>query len=112
MTANIESNFHFFGNQNVRDAAVEFVNKVLKEKGNFEEFADLSAGLEEITKKYRVEVTDDDDGYSVQVRSVADSNRELTFVVDRNTGTIYKQMESTDLSPEVDDEDMDFLDEI
>lgn len=112
MTKDIESNFHFIGNQNARDEAVEYIDQILKEKGNFEGFFDLTAGLEVITTDFRVEVTDDDDSYSVNIRALSGNGDILNFVIDRNTGTIYRQQEDIDEPLAEDDEDMDFLDEI
>lgn len=107
-----KKNIQFIGHVSARDDAMDFVDKILQEKGNFEDYADLSGGLNTIATEFRIEITDDDDSYALKVNSVSGSGEELVFSIDKGSGTIYRPVSNSDEAPIVDDEDIDFLDDI
>ncbi|MBU1172399.1 MAG: hypothetical protein KKD44_22810 [Proteobacteria bacterium] len=111
MTTDHEKNVKFNGNQIKRDDAVRFVDTVLKEKGRFDDSMDLSGGISTITDVFKVLITDDDDSFSLALEPLEGGEEKFTFTIDKGTGTIYRHL--SEIKPQaIDDEDIDFLDEL
>jgi hypothetical protein len=108
MTDSQERYVKFFGNQIKRDDALRCVDGILKAKGNFEGYADLTAGLDGIAGEYTVRIIDDDDSYNIVVEPIA-GGEGLNFTIHKETGTLYV-MPSKDKMQDVGDDDVDFLD--
>lgn len=111
MTEDQKKNVKFIGNQIRRDEAIDFIDKILKEKGRFDDYADLSGGLDVITDTYKVMITDDDDSYAVQIEPFEGDSGELFFTVYKANGTLYRDV--AEIKPKaLDDEDIDFLEDL
>lgn len=111
MTEDQEKNVKFIGNIIKRDDAIRFIDKILKEKGQFEDYADLSGGFDVITHDFRIQISDDDDSFTVVVESISGPQGELSFTIDKNSGTLYRLLAEAKFN-KIDDEDIDFLDDL
>ena len=107
----VEANIKFIGNQINRDKSLQFVDKILREKVDFEGFEGLSKGLDDLTHEFKIQISDDDDSYSVAVEALANQGELLEFVIDKATETVYRVNNQQNFK-KVNDEDIDFLDGI
>ncbi len=110
MTDDYGKNVKFMGNQRHRDEMIRFVDSVLKKNGNFEDFADLSGGMDSVADSYLFHIVDDDDSFAVKVESLSGTGASLQFVIDKGTKTIYRPVDETQHTQG--DENIDFLDDL
>jgi hypothetical protein len=110
MADELGRNVKFMGNQKRRDEAVRFVNSVLAKKGNFPDFIDLTGGVDSVSDRFVFHIIDDDDSFAVKVASLTDDPTRYRFIIDKESGTIYKPMD--ELKPDQGDESVDFLDDV
>jgi hypothetical protein len=110
MADELGRNVKFMGNQNRRDEAVRFVNSVLAKKGNFPDFIDLTGGVDSVSDRFVFRIIDDDDSFAVEVASMTDAASRYRFIIDKESGTIYKPLD--EMKPDQGEEPVDFLDDI
>ena len=111
MDENLKKNVKFMGDQKRRDEAIQLIDSVLKEKGLFENFADLRSGIAGIASSYRIHIVDDDDSFDVTVEPVSGMGENLNFIVDKESRTLYRPF-TDKAQPTGGDENIDFLDEL
>jgi len=77
----------FDGNKDKIKAAVELIDRALKEQGDLGVYGDLSGGLSEITERMNVRITEHDDSYSVSIwPKSGKGGHDFSFTVYKSTG--------------------------
>lgn len=112
MTDDQNRNVKYIGNQTNRDASLDQIDAVLKKNGRFDDGTDLTGGLGALADDYRILISDDDDSFAVKMEPLSSGKDELTFTVFKANGTIYRSMDTVRPSKTVDDNDIDFLDDL
>lgn len=106
-----EKNIKFIGNQINRDESLKFVDRILKEKEDFKEFDDLSRGLYALSDTHKIQISDDDDCFSIALESFEKIGERMEFVIGKATEAVYK-VEKQTTTQKVNDDDIDFLEGI
>jgi len=84
---NNRENILFDGNQDKKKAAVELIDRALKEQGDLGVYGDLSGGINEIAEKMYVKISEHDDSYSVSIwPKSGKGGHDFSFTVDKSTG--------------------------
>ncbi len=115
MATVFDSKIKFDGNIDGRDEALSFVDVVFKEKGEAEFIGDTTGGLNELSKRFNIQVVDDDGCYTVIFRNQDETDPEdkATFEVDKQTRILIALKKSdNEPSDQFDNEDEDFLSDI
>ncbi|GAB6096993.1 hypothetical protein JCM14469_32470 [Desulfatiferula olefinivorans] len=112
MTDEQNRNVKYIGNQVKRDASLAQIDAVLKEKGRFDDGTDLTAGLGALADDYQILISDDDDSFAVKMEPLVPGKQELNITVFKVNGTIYRSIDDSVSKKTVDDDQIDFLDEI
>ena len=79
-----QEDVQFEGNQQLRKYAIELLDKVLKEEGDFGVYGDLSDGLETVVKDMNVKIVEEKDYYSVSIYpKKATGGHDFSFTIDK-----------------------------
>lgn len=80
-------NILFDGNQDKKKAVVELIDRVLKEQGDLGVYGDLSGGINEITERMYIKISEHDDSYAVSIwPKSGKGGHDFSFTVDKSTG--------------------------
>ena len=85
----IEEKIVFIGKQSEREYAISYVDSVLRKKGSFNVYGNLSAGLAKISENSKVVIKDNNDSYSISIWPISNSGgHDFSFDIYKETGTI------------------------
>lgn len=112
MTDDQNRNVKYIGNQTKRDASLAQIDAVLKKNGRFDDGTDLTGGLGTLADEYRILISDDDDSFAVKMEPLTAGKNEMTFTVFKANGTIYRSIDDVRPQKTVDDDHIDFLDDL
>lgn len=83
------ANIQFIGDPELKKIAMELLDKVLKEKGNWGVYGDLSGGILEIMEEMNIRIQEHADCYSIDIFPKSDSGgHDFCFRIDKKTGEI------------------------
>lgn len=105
-----EKNIRFMGDQIDKVSALAFVDEVMKEKGQLDGYIEFKDGLYGLMADYVVTVIDDDDSFEIKLESSDKKKNDIVFTIFKETRTVFKSADEL-VSPDSDEENMDFLDD-
>lgn len=106
-----EMNIKFIGNRIEREEALKYVDGVIRKADGFGDVAGFSKGLDALSHDYRIQISDDDDSYSIRMESLTGNFDRLDFVIDKFSGNVYRP-DGTKKFKKGGEDDVDFLDEL
>lgn len=103
-----EQNIKFIGNRIDREKSLKFVDKIVKGIDGIEGF---SKGIDLLSHDYKIQISDDDDSFSVVMESLTNNSAILDFIIDKASGAVYRP-DGTKNFKKGGEDDVDFLDEV
>lgn len=77
----------FMGDQRSKGAAIELLDKVLREQGDFGVYGNLSGGIGEMRKDMKIRITEETALYSIEISPKSTvGGHDFFFTIDKKTG--------------------------
>ena len=72
-----------------RSEAIEYINKILKEKGDLGVYGDLSPGLEGLIKDSNINLVERETHYQLELSPVSNEGHDFSLKIDKEKPVIY-----------------------